>query len=206
MTLPYASALPASLPDVLPALPKSWSELSWQQLCQCWQAKVRYGGNADVARAAALLSLCGLEPLPQDREAWDPVTGEAVYRLTGTNVGQTAASRQPSACYAVTPRRLSQIARQALPWFDYPYGDPGREAVKDGKGKVVEEAVPPVRGYVNPEWRDAMALPEGTIVIVGDRMLTGTEWQAMNPKERKQILSARVWRCNQCQWQNRRPR
>lgn len=198
--LPSASNIPAPLPDVLPALPKSWSALTWQQLMACWQCKMRYGGNADVARAAALLAL--LQPHPQtpppgegsgyQQSAWDgwavergdidPVTGEQQYVLSAP------LHRGRGRGWGFTPRELSQMAQQALPWFDYPYGDPGKEAVKDEKGKVIEEAVAPVRGYVNPEWRDAMALPEETIVIVGDRMLTGTEWQAMNPKERKQIL------------------
>jgi hypothetical protein len=166
------------VPERLPELPKSWSALTWRQLTDCWAAKMRYGGNADVARAAALLALCDCSVCRRATTTYSPTTGEAVYTL------QDGEGR----LWTVAPRELSQMARQALPWFDYPYGDPGKEAVKDEKGKVIEEAVAPVRGYVNTEWRDAMALPEETIVIVGDRMLTGTEWQAMTEKERKQIL------------------
>ena len=36
----------------LPSPPQSWSELTWQQLMDCWQVKMRYNGNADVARVA----------------------------------------------------------------------------------------------------------------------------------------------------------
>lgn len=172
--LPTVSTLPAPALDVLPRLPKSWSALSWRQLCDCWQCKMQYGGNADVARAAALLSLCGLEPSRQNREAHDTVTGEAVYTL------QDGDGRP----FTVTPRELSQMARQALPWFDYPYGNPGKEAVKDDGGKVIEEAIAPVPGYVNPDFRDAMVLPEETVVVGGHRIMTGTEWQAMSKKPR----------------------
>ena len=42
---------------VLKAPPRSWSGLTWRQLTGCWQEKMRYGGNADVARVTALLSL-----------------------------------------------------------------------------------------------------------------------------------------------------
>ena len=157
--------MPAPLPVVLPALPKSWSELSWRQLCAVWQCKLRYGGNADVARAAALLALLGLEAAVETEGRnngitalrYDERTGEAVYTLRDGD----------GRLWAVTPRELSQLARQTMKWFDYPYGDPGKEAVRDEKGKVVEEAVEPVRGYVNTEWRDAMQLPEETLVVCG---------------------------------------
>lgn len=142
--------------DVLPELPKSWSELSWRQLCDVWQCKMRYGGNADAARAAALLALCGLEPVEMMESQYNETTGEPVYTLRGKNGG----------LWTVTPRELSQMAQQALPWFDYPYGDPGREAVRDDKGRVVEEAVAPVRGYVS-EMRDAMILPEQELEVDG---------------------------------------
>ena len=142
--------------DVLPELPKSWSELSWRQLCDVWQCKMRYGGNADAARAAALLALCGLEPVRKTELQYDPVTGEAVYTL------QDGEGR----LWTVTPRELSQMARQSLPWFDYPYGDPGKEAVRDDKGRVVEEAVAPHRGYVS-EMRDAMILSETELEVDG---------------------------------------
>ena len=176
------STLPVPQPAVLPELPKSWSALTWQQLCDVWACKMRYGGNADVARAAALLALLGLTidrsaskarrlllqgrkngQLTMDVPQYDPVTGEQRYVLC---VGENADGMH-GAVYTVTARELSQLARQALPWFDYPYGDPGKEAVKDDNGKVIEEAVDPVRGYVNTEWRDAMALPEETVTVSG---------------------------------------
>lgn len=132
-------------------IPDSWSALSWQQLCRCWEAKMRYGGSAAAARAAALLALLGLEV--SGRAGFDARTGEAVYLLRGAS-GDAA---------SVTPRRLSWLASRLLPWFDYPYGDPGEEAVKDDRGRVVREARDPVRGYVNPNWRDAMQLPAETV-------------------------------------------
>lgn len=137
-----------------PSLPSSWSELSWQQLNDCWQVKQRYGGNGDVARAAALLSLLGLEPLRMERETFHPMSGEKVFTLRDTD----------GLLWTVTPRELSQLARQALPWFDYPYGDPGKPAVKDEKGKTIEEAVSPVRGYVS-KMRDALILQEDTVKV-----------------------------------------
>lgn len=139
---------------MFPALPKSWSELTWRQLCDCWRAKMHYGGNADVARVAALLSLLGLEVVRRGTATYS-TDGEAVYTL-----------RDGTGClYAVTPRELSQMSKAAMPWFDYPYGDPGKEAVKDDNGKVIEEAVDPVLGYVNPNFRDALMLPEETVKV-----------------------------------------
>ena len=136
----------------LPPLPKSWSDLTWQQLTDCWQVKMRYGGNADVARAAALLGLLGMEC----RGALDSVngTGEPLYGLRGKD----------GSLWTVTARELSQMAKRSLPWFDYPYGDPGEPVVKDERGMVIKEARPPVRGYVGP-MRDALALPVETIRV-----------------------------------------
>ena len=155
MALPTPSTILAP-PDALPELPKSWSALSWRQLTACWQAKIRYGGNGDVARAAALMSLCGLEPDGITESRYHETTGEAVYTLRDGD----------GRLWTVTPRELSQMALQALPWFDYPYGDPGKPAVKDEAGKVVEEAVDPVRGYVS-NMRDAMILPEQELEVDG---------------------------------------
>ena len=135
-----------------PPLPKSWSELSWQQLNDCWRAKMRYGGNADVARAAALLGLLGLEPCRRGTTTYS-TSGEAVYTLVARG-----------GCWTVTPRELSQMAKAALPWFDFPYGDPGEKEVKDGNGKVVKEARDAVRGYVS-QMRDALILSEETVVV-----------------------------------------
>lgn len=143
--------------DRFPELPKSWSELTWQQLCTCWQVKMQYGGNADVARAAALLALTFGSRFKVQGSRVDDKTGEQQYILSDI-------SHQPSDFWLVKPRELSQMAQQALPWFDYPYGDPGKEAVKDEKGKVIEEAVSPVRGYVSG-MRDALILQEEETVV-----------------------------------------
>lgn len=134
-------------PPSLPPLPRSWSGLSWRQLTDCWSAKIRYGGNGDAARVAALLSLCGLRVT--GTAGSDGLTGEDVFVLEGGDGRR----------WTVTAREASHLASLALPWFDYPYGDPGEDAVKDEHGKVVREAREPVAGYVNPAWRDAMRLP-----------------------------------------------
>lgn len=139
----------------LPSLPRSWSELTWQQLCLCWETKLRYGDNADVARAAALLALCGCS-VCRDIISTDATTGEIVYTLASADGSR----------WTVTPRILSQTARHALPWFDFPYGDPGEPAEKDEKGKVIREARTPVNGYVGP-MLDALALPETELQVDG---------------------------------------
>lgn len=157
-------------------IPQSWSSLTWRQLCDAWTAKMRYGGNGDVAQAAAFLALCGMTPV--GRDGYSESTGEAIYTLRDKDGG----------LWKTTPRELSQMATQAIRWFGFPYGDPGKDAVRDEKGRVVEEAVEPVRGYVNPGWRDAMQLPEETVVVAGDRMMAGSEWQAMSRKERHNPL------------------
>ena len=135
-------------------LPQSWSELTWQQLCDVWECKMRYGGSADAARVAVLLTLLGCEVA-----GWETATeenGEAVYTLTDGDGHR----------YTATPRELAFVARK-LTWVDYPYGDPGEPAEKDEKGKVVKEAREPVSGYVNPNFRDAMQLPEEEVVVGG---------------------------------------
>ena len=139
-----------------PPLPRSWSGLTWQQLTDCWQVKMRYGGNADVARVSAMIALLGLEDVRNlEREN---NTGEMLYGLRGKD----------GSLWTVTAREAAQVAKHALPWFDYPYGDPGEPAVKDEKGKVVKEARQPVRGYVGP-MRDALMLPVETLKV-GRRM------------------------------------
>ena len=148
-----------------PPLPQSWSDLTWQQLCDVWDAKMRYGGNADVARAAALLAL--LQPHPTspceggscwrvERGDCDPVSGEQQYLMSEATGGR----------WVFTPRELSQLAKQALPWFDYPYGDPGEPAEKDEKGTVIKEARTPHYGYVGP-MRDALGLQETEVMVGG---------------------------------------
>lgn len=136
----------------LPPLPSSWSALTWQQLCEAWAVKQHYGGNADVARAAALLALTGCTKICPATVS--SITGESVYVLSDGEGRR----------WTVTPRQLADAARQALPWFDYPYGDPGEEPRKDGKGKVVKEGRDPVRGYVSP-MRDALVTPCETVTI-----------------------------------------
>ena len=136
-------------PTPLPALPKSWSELTWQQLCDCWQVKLRYGGNADVARAAALLALCGLShEANKPHEAYEPLTGEALYYLLSPDGRR----------WSTTARELSHLAKASLGWFDFPYGDPGDKEVKDDKGNVTKERRAAVPGYVS-NMKDAMVLP-----------------------------------------------
>lgn len=142
----------------LPPIPKTWSELSWQQLCGCWQAKMRYGGNADVARAAGLLAVCGLTV--EGREAADTRTGESIYRLKDQD-GQT---------WTTTARELAHLALQTMPWFDWPYGDQGDKEERDEQGRVIRERREGHPGYVHPnqqDWRDAMVLQEETVEVAG---------------------------------------
>ena len=142
----------------LPPIPQTWSELSWPQLCGCWQAKMRYGGNADVARAAALLAVCGLTV--EGREPADTRTGENIYRLKDRD-GQT---------WTATARELAHLARQTMPWFDFPYGDQGDKEERDEQGKVIRERREGHPGYVHPnqqDWRDAMVLTEETVEVAG---------------------------------------
>lgn len=142
----------------LPPIPQTWSELSWRQLCGCWQAKMRYGDNADVARAAGLLTVCGLTV--EGREPADSRTGESIYRLKDQN-GQT---------WTTTARELAYLARQTMPWFEYPYGDQGDKEECDEQGKVIRERREGHPGYVHQnqqDWRDAMVLTEETVEVAG---------------------------------------
>ena len=142
----------------LPPIPQTWSELSWRQLCGCWQAKMRYGGNADVARAAGLLAVCGLTVV--GREPADTRTGESIYRLKDQD-GQT---------WTTTARELAHLARETMPWFDWPYGDQGEKEERDEQGKVIRERREGHPGYVNQnqqDWRDAMVLTEETVEVAG---------------------------------------
>ena len=142
----------------LPPIPQTWSELSWRQLTGCWQAKMRYGGNADVARCTGLLAVCGLTVVA--REPADSRTGESIYRLKDQN-GQT---------WTVTARELAHLARETMPWFDWPYGDQGDKEERDEQGKVIRERREGHLGYVHPnqqDWRDAMVLSEETVEVAG---------------------------------------
>lgn len=145
----------------LPPLPHSWSELTWQQLCQVWAIKMRYGGNPDVARCAALLALLDCSVCRDTIATIDPATGEQQYTLTtplhtGRGRGRV--------CWTVTPRTLAHLAAAALPWFDYPYGDPGQKEERDEKGAVIKERREAVNGLVSA-MRDAMILPEEVLKV-----------------------------------------
>lgn len=186
----------------LPALPKCWSDLTWQQLCQCWEAKMRYGGNSDVARAAALLKMAGLGRSNQNTQI-DSLTGETRHILSAAD----------GRLFTVTPRELAWMAQKALPWFDYPYGDMGEKEERDEQGKITKEGREAVSGYVS-DFRDAMILPETEVVIVGDRLLAGSEWERMSDKERKLLtlhsklstlhFSLPQMACNNITWQQYR--
>lgn len=142
----------------LPPIPQTWSELSWPQLCGCWQAKMCHGGNADVARAAGLLAVCGLTV--DGREPADARTGESIYRLKD----------QDGQAWTATARELAHLARQTMPWFDFPYGDQGDKEERDEQGKVIRERREGHPGYVHPnqqDWRDAMVLTEETVEVAG---------------------------------------
>lgn len=163
----------------IPSLPSSWSALSWPQLCGVWTAKMRYGGNPDVAIAAAFLSLCQFTV--EGQTMTDPGTGETVYRLKD----------KEGRLWTATPRQLAYFAKRSLPWFPFPYGDQGDKEEKDDQGKVTKEKREGHAGYVNPDvgnWRDAMALPEETVVFCGSRMMAGSEWEKMGDDERQQIV------------------
>jgi hypothetical protein len=119
---------------------------------------MRYGGNADVARVAALLAVCGLTVV--GREPADSRTGESIYRLKDRD-GQT---------WTATARELAHLARQTMPWFDWPYGDQGDKEERDEQGKVIRERREGHPGYVNrnqQDWRDAMVLQEETVEVAG---------------------------------------
>lgn len=139
-------------------LPKNWSELTWQQLNDLWRIKLRYAANADVARAAAMLALLfpGLHHI--HAAGYDPVTGEKRYLIPD--------SQQPKADgqKLVTARQLAYYAKEELPWFDFPYGDPGQKEERDAQGNIVREHRPPHTGYVSA-LRDALILPQTEIRI-----------------------------------------
>ena len=156
---------------MLPALPKRWSELTWQQLCDCWNVKIRYGGNPDVARAAALMALCGLKAWHESAASVSALTGEALYALC------TADGRR----WETTARSLAHLAKEALPWFDFPYGDPGEKEERDEKGEVIKERREAVNGYVSP-MRDAMILPIEKVIIHKGQLLIPKEQRSWREK------------------------
>ena len=172
----------------LPPLPQSWSSLSWQQLCLCWQAKIRYGGNPNVARVAALLSLCNLT-VSRNLVATNKTTGETLYHL-----------RDDDGClWTVTPREASQMAKQALPWFDFPYGDPGEKEERDEKGKVVKEGREAVAGYVSL-MHDAMILPIDTLTVCRGKVILHSSLLTLHSK----TFSLPQVACNNLTWQQYR--
>lgn len=119
---------------------------------------MRYAGNPDVARAAALLTLCRLSVRRGFAASFSPLTGEPLFFLRSADGQQ----------WTVTPRELSHFARKALAWFDFPYGDPGEKEERDEKGHVIHERREAVPGYVNPDtqnWRDALAPPVETVKV-----------------------------------------
>lgn len=151
----------------LPAVPQTWSELSWPQLCGCWQAKMRYGGNADVARAAGLLAVITADQggYTVSRGDTDPRTGEQQYVLSTPLPQQGGAGG-----WVFTARELAHLARETMPWFDWPYGDQGDKEERDEQGKVIRERREGHPGYVHPnqqDWRDAMVLTEETVEVAG---------------------------------------
>ena len=136
----------------LKSLPQSWSELTWESLREVWAVKQRYGGSADVARCAALMELCHLTVCGGRTQVSD--SGETLYTM------QDCQRRR----WLITPRELAWISSQALPWFDFPYGDPGEKEQQDENGNVIKERREGVRGYVSP-MRDAMILPLDNITL-----------------------------------------
>ena len=136
----------------------SWSQLTWQQLCQLWEIKQQYGGNPDVASVAAFLALRHLHV--DGKASASDVTGEYIYTLKDKD-GKS---------WTVTPRQLAHYTRQTMTWFLYPYGDPGEKEERDDKGKVVKEHRDAHIGYVSP-MRDAMMLPVEYIAVRGLRVL-----------------------------------
>ena len=145
-------------------LPQSWSELTWRQLCECWQAKLHYGGKPDVARVVAWLSLSGFSVCRGSATTISKTTGETCYTLQD----------QDGTRWTVTAREAAQLAQQFLPWFDYPYGDPGEKEVTDEQGKIIKPRREPVSGYVSA-WRDAMVLPEERLTIQQGKVMIDAE-------------------------------
>lgn len=186
---------------IFPLPPRSWSELSWHQLTQMWIIKLRYGSQPDVARAAACLNLLKLQVVQSNRNAQnnttDPATGEAVYSL------QSADGRQ---CL-VTPRQLAYLAKETMPWFDFPYGDPGEKEERDEKGKIIKERREAVRGYVSP-MRDAMILPTEKLIVEGTELRAKNEktgWKRLLPSfSLSKTFSLPQVACNNLTWQQYR--
>ena len=174
----------------LPSIPRSWSSLTWQQLCRMWAVKLAYGGEPDAAVCAAWLDLMGLTVA--GHEANDPVSGETVYLLLDGN-GQR---------WKATPRQIAGLAKSTMTWFDYPYGDQGQEEKKDDKGNVVQEARKAHIGYVS-NLRDALMLSVETVAVGKSRVVIadGRKWWRM-PMAR--VFALPQTACNNLTWQQYR--
>jgi hypothetical protein len=149
---------------------------------------MRYGGNADVARAAALLAVItsGQGGYTVSRGDTDPRTGEQQYVLSTLLPQQGGAGG-----WVFTARELAHLARQTMTWFDWPYGDQGDKEERDEQGKVIRERREGHPGYVHPnqqDWRDAMVLTEETVAIVGRRQYSGSEWQTMDEAGQREAV------------------
>jgi hypothetical protein len=128
---------------------------------------MRYGGNVDVARAAGLLAVITADQggYTVSRGDADPRTGEQQYVLS-TPLPQQGGTGG----WVFTARELAHLAREAMPWFDWPYGDQGDKEERDEQGKVIRERREGHPGYVHPnqqDWRDAMVLTEETVEVAG---------------------------------------
>lgn len=135
-------------------LPSSWSSLTWQQLSDMWTVKLRYSEVPDAALCKALLNLLGLTVTGHGEE--DGMSGETTY-LFRDGGGQM---------WAATPREIAYYAKEALVWFEYPYGDCGQSEKKDENGNVIQKRRDPHIGFVG-NLRDALSLPVETVAIRG---------------------------------------
>ena len=170
----------------------SWSSLTWDQLVRCWAAKVRYGGNADVARTAALLSLLGLKVCRHSAASYNN-SGEPVFVLEAEDGGR----------YTATPRELSCYAKRHLQWFDYPYGDAGEKEEKDELGNVTNEKRNGVPGYVSP-MMDAMILSADYVAVAGDRIASGDGKLPPGRRLARRMFALPQMACSNLTWQQYR--
>lgn len=199
MSLPHPTNILHT--EQMPPLPASWSELTWQQLCDVWTAKIRYGGNHDVAVCAALLALTLGSKFQVSSFKFDETTGENIYLLKPETLNLKPETSE--ATYAVTARELAWMAKQALPWFAYPYGDAGDKEERDDQGKVIKDRREGHQGYVNPGWRDAMVLPESELVVCDRRIIPVSQRNTMSEEERHQTaihFALPELACNNLTW------
>lgn len=137
-----------------PPLPSSWSSLTWQQLSDMWTLKLRYSEAPDAALCKALLNLLGLTVTGHGEE--DGKSGETTY-LFRDGGGQM---------WTATSREIAYYAKEALKWFEFPYGDCGQSEKKDENGNVIQKRRDPHIGFVG-NLRDALSLPVETVAIRG---------------------------------------